>query len=202
VNEPIVKESILESGVLSLTLNQAKTRNALNLAMISALSTALKKIQCSNDHGVLLLRGTPWVFSAGADLRMMKGTKQNDSSKQVGQALAALFYQLWTFPLPTIAVVEGPALGGGAGLVAACDIAIASTKAVFAFPEARLGLIPATISPYVVQTIGERHARRLFLTGNRFTADEAQHIGLVETVVEPKSIPSAIDALSHEYLNK
>jgi len=203
MTESIIKEDSHKSGVVTLTLNQPKTRNALNLPMILALSSALKKIPYNKNQKVLVLQGAPWIFSAGADLKMMKGANGGEDSQQVGQALAALFYQIWQFPLPTLAVVEGPALGGGAGLVAACDMVIASTKAVFAFPEARLGLIPATISPYVVKTIGARHAQRLFLTGNRFSAHEALRIGLVDSVVtaDAKSIQSEIDALSLECIN-
>jgi methylglutaconyl-CoA hydratase len=143
----------------------------------------------------LVLASTGPNFSAGADLQWMR--KMAGASIEVNQqdaeALGGMLRRLHLFPRPTIAAVQGAAYGGGVGLIAVCDIAIASEVAQFSLSEIRLGLIPAVISPYVIAAIGERQARRYFLTAERFTAAEALRIGLVHEVVPPDHLMRTVE---------
>lgn len=171
--------------IATITLRRPEVHNALNAQLIQDLTSAFTTF--ANDeqlHGVVLAAEGK-SFSAGADIQMMQEaiSFSKDENRQDALRLADLLHMIYTFPCAVVARVHGAAIGGGVGLVAACDIAIASEHARFGFSEVKLGLAPAVISPYVVRKIGETHARALFVTGKRFDAIHAKTIGLVHTVV-------------------
>ncbi len=169
------------NGAYSITLNRPEVHNAFNETMIAELSRALEMLCCEDSLRTLTIAGAGKSFCAGADLNWMRRTAKFSEPQNYEDALrmAAMLNQLHKFPKPTIAVVHGNVFGGGVGLVACCDIAIAAQNAVFSLSEVKLGLIPATISPYVNAAIGTRNSRRYFLTGERFDAATAQRIGLI-----------------------
>jgi methylglutaconyl-CoA hydratase len=183
------------SGVWRLTLNRPAQRNALNASLIVALRAELAQAATAADCRVLLLAGAGGVFCAGADLEEMRQLAQGDlqRNQEQAQALAGLLLEIHQSPKPVIALVQGAALGGGAGLAAASDIVLATTTARFAFPEVRLGLIPAVISPYLVAAMGARQAQRWCLSGEDLPATRAQLLGLVhECVVATELLPRAL----------
>ena len=156
----------VESGIARVVLNRPDVHNALDDKLIGDLLASLETIAADRAVRLVLLTGQGTSFCAGGDLAWMRRTADYTVEQNLADAmvLAKLLYRLNTLPQPTVALVNGPAYGGGVGLVACCDIAIASDTAKFSLSEVRLGLIPATISPYVVRKIGESKARRLFLT--------------------------------------
>ena len=167
-----------------VTLNRPDRHNAFDDAIIAELTDALRGMEGDDGVRVVVLSGAGKSFSAGADLAWMKRMAgfSMDENRRDAMALATLMRTLAHLRKPTIARVQGAAFGGGVGLVACCDIAIATPKATFSLSEVKLGLIPAAISPYVVAAIGERAARRYFLTGERFDAAEAFRLGLVHEI--------------------
>lgn len=167
-----------------VTLARPQVKNAFNEELIAELSDALAALGQHDGIRVVTITGSGDAFSAGADLNWMKKMAGYDYEENLtdARALADLLETLYTLPKPTIALVNGPAIGGGVGLVAACDIAIAAGNAFFSLSEVRLGLVPACIAPYVIRRIGERNAREYFLTGTRFDAERAHAIGLVNRV--------------------
>ncbi len=173
------------NGVALVTLNRPDRHNAFDETMISELTQALAVIADTPRLRAVVLLGAGESFCAGADLAWMERMAGFSYEENVGdaRALARLLQALASLPKPTIARVHGPAYGGGVGLVACCDIAVAAMEATFALSEAKLGLIPATIGPYVIEAIGARAARRYFLTAERFDAAEAYRIGLVHDIV-------------------
>jgi len=189
-------------GVVRMTLNRPDVHNAFDDGLIAELIEGLVRI--GKDEGVraVVLTGAGKSFSAGADLNWMRRMAGYSDEENLADArgLARLMQTLNELPKPTVARVNGAALGGGTGLVACCDIAIASDKATFGTTEARLGIIPAVIGPYVVAAIGPRQARRLMLTGERISAIEAAHIGLVHEVVPAEGLDAAIDAVLENLL--
>lgn len=184
------------AGVATLTLDRPKIHNAFDDALIDALIDALRAVEAEPSVRVVVLTGAGKSFSAGADLGWMKRMAEasEKENRKDARQLAKLMRVLNGLDKPTIARVNGPALGGGVGLVACCDIAIASEEARFGLTETRLGLVPAVISPYVIDAIGARHARRLFLTARVFGAAEAARIGLVHAVVPAAGLDAAVDA--------
>ena len=164
-----------------ITMNRPERHNAFDDALIAELTEALRSMEAEDGVRLLVLSGAGRSFSAGADLNWMKRMAgfSLDENRRDAMGLGALMRTLAHFRKPTIARVHGPAYGGGVGLVACCDIAVASQHATFALSEAKLGLIPAVVSPYVIAAIGERAARRYFLTAERFDAAEAWRLGLV-----------------------
>ncbi|MBI1942515.1 MAG: enoyl-CoA hydratase/isomerase family protein [Betaproteobacteria bacterium] len=192
---PIVEK---RDGVAVVTLNRAEVRNAFDDLLISNLSKILSELEQDGTVRAVVLAGAGSAFCAGADLNWMKrmagyGYEQNLAD---ARALARMLKSLDRLPKPTVARVHGPAYAGGVGLVAACDIAIGAPEAEFCLTEVKLGLSPATISPYVVRAMGERAARRYFLTAERFGADEAHRLGLLAKV----SAPGKLDADLEEIL--
>ncbi|MDA8637610.1 enoyl-CoA hydratase-related protein [Rhodospirillales bacterium] len=181
---PLITE-ISGRGVATVTLRRPDIHNAFDDILIDRLRRELQGL--ANDHAVrvVVLAAEGKSFSAGADLNWMKRMAGYERAENIEDAknLGKLMATLHRMPQPTIAVVQGPAYGGGVGLVAACDIAIASEDALFCLSEVRLGLIPAVIGPYVVAAIGEREAARYMLTAEKFSATEAQRIRLVQDVV-------------------
>ncbi len=188
-------------GEAVVTLNRPDVHNAFDDALIARLGDVLDQLARRSDVRVVVLAGAGKSFSAGADLGWMRRMAGYTEAENLADAsrLARLMHRLDTMPMPTVARVHGAAIGGGVGLVACCDVALASTAAGFALSEVRLGLIPAVISPYVIGAIGPRAARRYMLTAERFDAGEARRIGLVHQVAEPDHldalVKTVVDAL-------
>lgn len=174
------------SGIVTLTINRPEYHNAFDDVLIAEMIDALDSIEKDSSARLLVLRSEGGSFSAGADLNWMSrmANYSYEENKADAVQLASLMQKLNQLSKSTIAIVQGAAFGGGVGLVSCCDIAIASTKAVFCLSEVRLGLIPAVISPYVIAAIGQRAARRYFATAERFDAQQALRLGLVHEVVE------------------
>jgi methylglutaconyl-CoA hydratase len=189
-------------GSAWITLNRPEVHNAFDDRLIAGLTDALSVLGADNAVRAVVLTGSGRSFSAGADLNWMRRTSTYGEPENLAdaRALARLMATLNELPKPTIARVNGAALGGGTGLVACCDIAVAAADARFGTTEVRLGLIPAVIGPYVVAAIGIRQARRLMLTGERITAVEAARIGLVHDVVPSDQLDGAIAALLDDLL--
>ncbi len=168
-------------GFATLWLNRPDKNNAFNAQMIRELILALDEVQSQPALRFLLVRGRGKHFSAGADLAWMQQAAELDYNTNLDDAreLAELMYNLAKLKIPTLAVVQGAAFGGALGLISCCDMAIAADDAQFCLSEVRIGLAPAVISPFVVQAIGERAARRYALTAERFSAERAQRIGLI-----------------------
>jgi methylglutaconyl-CoA hydratase len=192
-----------KAPVVTFTLSRPEVRNAFDETLIAELTRAVRSIEARRDLRVAVLTGVGEVFSAGADLNWMRRVADYTYEENVADAmgLADLVESLYTMPQATIARVNGPCIGGGLGLVAACDVAVASSLAFFAFREVRLGITPATISPYVIRKIGERNARDYFLTGRRMDAETAQAIGLVNDVAEPEGMDEAVERWTNRFLH-
>jgi len=175
----------MHDGVAVVALNRPDVHNAFNETLISELTEVLNVLDEDDAVRAVVLAGNGKSFCAGADLNWMKKMAGHGAAENLAdaQALALMLRTLNGLSKPTVARVQGAAYGGGVGLTACCDIAIAAIEATFALSEAKLGLIPATISPYVIEAIGARQARRYFLTGERFDAAEAYRIGLVHDIV-------------------
>ena len=183
---PEVLLTVSEAGVAEVVINRPDKKNAFNADVIAGLHRAFQTLHGADHLRAVFLRGAGGTFSAGGDVEWMRaqGEQTEADNRADAMNLARMLKALHDVPALTVALVEGPAMGGGAGLVAACDMAVARADASFAFSEVRLGLTPATISPYVVQAIGPRRARALFATGARFDAAFAAEIGLIDEVVE------------------
>jgi len=194
--------SMQASGVATLTMNRAEIHNAFDDHLIVELTHKLRELDHDSTVHVVILAAAGKSFSAGADLNWMKRMAGYSEAENLRDAvaLANLMRTLNAMAKPTIARVQGAAFGGGVGLVACCDIAVGSSAAVFCLSEVRLGLIPAVISPYVIAAIGERIARRYFLTAERFDAAEALRIGLLHSVVPEAQLDAALAALAAELL--
>ncbi len=182
-------------GVATLTLNKPEVHNAFDATLVACLTGMLFEIKSRRDIRLLVLTGAGRSFSAGADVGWMRSMASLSEEENLDDALhlADLMSLLNSLPLPTVARVNGHAFGGGVGLVACCDIAIASSEARFALSEVRLGLVPAVISPYVIAAIGERNSRRLFLTGESMSAKLARRVGLVHEVAKPNKLDAALE---------
>jgi len=189
-----------ERGVAVLWLNRPEVRNAFNEIMIAELTTAFAELEADPSVRTVVLAGRGKVFCAGADLNWMKRMGEMDFEENRRDALAfgAMLNRLHALNKPTVARVHGAAFAGGMGLAAACDIAVASTETEFAVSEVRLGLTPATISPYVLAAMGERAARRYFLTAERFSAAEAYRIGFVQELAPPEELDATVNAILGE----
>ena len=184
-------------GVARVTLDRPEIRNAFDDALIAALTQTLRELDADDSVRAVVLAGNGPAFCAGADLNWMKRMAGYSYEQNLAdaQALAAMLKTLDRMAKPTVARVHGPAFAGGVGLVAACDIAIGVPEAKFCLSEAKLGLSPATISPYVVRAMGERMARRYFLTAEVFDAAEAARIGLLSGVVAPEKLDAEVEGI-------
>lgn len=189
--------------IATITLNRAEKRNAFDEHVVNDLRAALASLADNADVRIILLRSTGTHFSAGGDLAWLQKTKQysEKENKTDALALAQLMYELYHINKPTIAVVQGPAYGGALGLIACCQIAIAASEATFCFSELKLGLLPAVISPYIVNAIGYRQARAHFLTGEIFNAEKALAMGLCHRAVPLKSIEDTTQRIIDKILN-
>jgi methylglutaconyl-CoA hydratase len=187
----------VQHGVAVIWMNRPEVRNAFNETMIAELTQAFQAADIDKGIRAVVLAGHGPAFCAGADLNWMK--KMSGYSARENQAdamgLAAMLNTIYMMKKPTVARVHGPAFAGGMGLVAACDIAVAAQEAEFCLSEVKLGLTAATISPYVVAAMGERHARRYFLSAERFTAAEAFRIGLVHDLATTEELDASVNTL-------
>jgi methylglutaconyl-CoA hydratase len=175
----------INNHIATLTLNRPEIHNAFDDVLIAELITALKNLESDKNVRVVLLAANGKNFSAGADIHWMKRMANFSEAENFNDAmqLARLMQTLNQLQKPTIALVQGAVFGGGVGLVACCDIALASPEASFCLSEVKIGLIPAVISPYVIAAIGERSARRYFLTAEKFDAQEALRLNLIHQIV-------------------
>jgi methylglutaconyl-CoA hydratase len=183
-----------KGGVATLWMNRPALHNAFNETLIAELTGALTAFDEDQDVRVVMLAGRGKSFSAGADLNWMKraaGYALEDNLRDA-RALAGMLRTLAYLSKPTLARVHGPAIAGGMGLVSACDIAVASNRAIFATSEVRFGIIPSAISPYVIAAIGERQARRYFLTAERIEAARARELGLVHELTDPEALDARV----------
>ncbi len=190
----LVKHKIDERGVAYVTLNRPEIHNAFNDKLIDELIKLFAKLDADSSIRLLVFSGEGKSFCAGADLNWMKSMKDYSFEENVSDSLnlGKLFTTINSFSKPVIGRINGHALGGGVGLVAVCDYAIASEKALMGLTEVRLGLVPAVISPFVIAKIGESHARALFMSGERFDAKTAERINLIHQVV-PMESPELLD---------
>ena len=177
------------AGVVVVTLNRPEIHNALNAEVVERLTEIFQELRGADGVRIVFLDGAGPNFSAGVDIKWMKAEVgyTHDDHLVHAKAFAEMLHLLHTLPQPTVALVDGAARGGGVGLVAACDIAIATQRSDFAISEVKVGLTPATVSPYLMKAIGERALRRYALTGEAFNADVAERLGLVTSVVADES---------------
>ena len=186
-----------------VTLNRPDVRNAFNERVIADLTRWATEVAREDDVRVAVLAGAGKAFCAGADLtwmsRMMSYT--HDENVEDASAMARMYASLDQLPIALVGRVHGAALGGGAGLVAVCDIVVAEEHAAFGFTEVKLGIVPAVISPYVLTKLGMSSARELFLTGMRFDAARAREVGLVHAVVPERALDAAVGRYVSELLS-
>ncbi len=191
-----------DNSIATVTLNRPEKHNAFDDQLIKQMSAAFSDIDADTSIRVMVLASNGKSFSAGADLEWMQRmvTYSYEENLSDARALADMLKTLNTVSKPTIARVQGAAYGGAVGLVSCCDFALASTNASFSLSEVKIGLIPATISPYVIDAIGTRAARRLFISAERFNAEQAQAFNLVTSVHEPEQLDAAITELCNTLL--
>lgn len=197
-----VISQIDKDGNATVMLNRPAVHNAFDPQMVEALASTLKEFESDQNVRAVVILGAGRNFCAGADIGHMKksATFSREQNFKAAQQTARMLYTLYMLKKPTIACVRGAVRGGGVGLVAACDIAIASRDATFRLSEVKLGIIPAMISPYVVAAIGERYAHRYMLSGEEFDVAEAYRIGLVHDIVEAEALNATVGRmLAHLY---
>jgi methylglutaconyl-CoA hydratase len=189
--------------VATVSLNRPEVRNAFNDELIAELTTAFKELGQRADVRCIVLAAVGSAFCAGADLNWMRSMADYTHAENLADAgrLAAMMQTIYECPKPTIARIQGDVYAGGTGLVAACDIAISSDAAHYCLSETRLGLVPSTISPYVIRAMGARAAHRYFLTAERFTAAEAWRIGFVHEVVTAAELDGKVAEVAQALVN-
>lgn len=197
-----IKLSRDRRGVATLTLARAEKHNAMSEQMLDDLTAAASQIAEDKSIRVVVLAAVGRSFCAGGDLAWMRAQMDMDAKMRSGQAgkLAYMLRALDTLPQPLIGRIHGNAFGGGVGLASVCDVAIGVEGALMGLTETRLGLIPATIGPYVIARMGAAHARRVFMSARRFGADEAQDLGLLAKVVPVDTLDEAVEAEVLPYL--
>ena len=190
----------IDNHVATVTLNRPEVRNAFNEVLISELTRVFLEISSNADVRVVVLAAQSPSFCAGADLNWMKqmASYSFDENYQDAMGLAIMLNTIYDTPVPVIARVHGDAYAGGMGLVSVCDIVVASENVNFCLSEAKLGLLPATIAPYVVMAMGRQAARRYFVTAEKFTARQAQAMGLVHELCESDRLDETIDAMTSQ----
>jgi methylglutaconyl-CoA hydratase len=186
-----------QGAVLTITLNRPEVRNAFNDEVIQELIRAFHEVGQRSDVRAVVLAAEGPAFCAGADLNWMRRMADYTRTENVADAaaLAAMLRLIYTCPKPTVARIQGDVFAGGVGLVAVCDMAVSVDTAAYCLSEVKLGLVPATVSPYVIRAMGARAAHRYFLTAERFSADEAQRIGFVHAVVRAEQLDAKVDEL-------
>ena len=194
--------SVDDRGVATLALARPEKHNALSQALIDALRAAAARIAADRSVRVVVLTGQGPSFCAGGDLGWMRDQMAGDAAmkRAAAQSLAGMLGALNTLPQPVIGRVQGNAFGGGVGMACVCDVAITTQEARFGLTETRLGLIPATIGPYVLARMGEAHARRVFMSGRLFDAAEAVTLGIVAKAVPAAGLDAAVEAEIAPYL--
>ncbi len=197
MNEEKVVLTIDEGGIATVTLNNPQKNNAFDDSIIKDLTRVFEQINSNKDVRVMILTATGKNFCAGGDLSWMKRMADYTREENLDDArlLASMLKTLNFISVPTIAKVQGVAFGGGVGLVSCCDMAVATTDASFCLSEVKIGLIPATISPYVISAMGQRAARRYFTTAERFSARDALQLGLVSEVVDKQQLDDEVTRL-------
>lgn len=192
-----------EDGIATLTLNRPSINNAFDDEVISLLIIALDDCNLDDHIKVVKLTGAGKHFSAGADLNWMRRMANLDyaENREDAEQLARLMRTLYTLSKPTIAIIDGASYGGAVGLIACCDFAIATQRSTFCLSEVKIGLAPAVISPYVVKAIGERQARRYFISGEAFTSEKALDMGLIHERLATDEMTPFVDQLSQKLLN-
>lgn len=183
-----------------LTLNDPQRRNPLSPALVQELLAALEAAAQDPAIRAVVLSGAGSAFSAGADLEFLKNvtTAGAEANYAHSRELMRLFHRVYTFPKPTIAAINGPAVAGGAGLATACDLAIISEQAQLGYTEVKIGFVAALVGVILVRNVGEKHAKELLLTGKLITAQEAYRMGLVNRVVPPEQVLDEALALAQE----
>ena len=184
-DDSLVRIESTTDGTVFVTINRPAKKNAFDAATIAALHEAFVTLHGAEHVRTVFIRGSGGTFSAGADLEWMRDAADwsEGDNRDDAMGLAKMLKALHDVPAMTVAIVEGAAMGGGAGIVAACDMAVAVAGTRFAFSEVKLGLIPATIAPYVVEAVGARRARALFMSGEMFSAEAAMAFGLISAVL-------------------
>ena len=192
-----------KNSLVTIWLNRPEVHNAMNDLMIAELTLVFQKISEQDNVRVVILRGKGKSFCAGADLNYMKNIAQFgfEENAKDGKKLATLYKSIYDCPVPTLAVVHGSAFGGANGLLAACDIVIAEENTTFAFSEVKLGIAPATISPFVIKRIGEFGAKELMTTGRRFNGREAGKWQLINHSVPEDKIEESVEKLINQLLS-
>ena len=188
-------ESRQAGSVLTVALNRPESHNAMDPAMIKALMNVFVDVERRDDVRVVVLTGHGRSFCAGADLTFMRAAADYNFEQNAadGEAIFDLMMKVDRCPKPVVGRVNGAAIGGGVGLVSCCDVVVAVERAQFGFSETRLGILPAVISPFILAKIGPGHGRELFLTGERFDAHHARHIGLVHHVVAEAELDDKVN---------
>ena len=192
-----------QGGVHTITLSRPEVRNAFNDAVIAELKNAFLSVAQETRVRCVVLAAEGPAFCAGADLNWMRRMADYTRDENLADAgeLAAMLRAIYECPQPTIARVQGDVYAGGMGLVAACDMAVSVDTAHYCLSEVKLGLIPATISPYVIRVMGARTAHRYFLTAERFTAQEAHRMGMVQEVTTAEALDAKVAELTHSLVN-
>ncbi|MGH2507787.1 MAG: enoyl-CoA hydratase-related protein [Ktedonobacteraceae bacterium] len=201
--ETVLVEYSHNKRIATVTMNRPEIHNAMSSQLLLDLQAAFQELGTNANLAGVILTGAGKSFSAGADLAMMQAAANytKEQNQQDAQTMAGAFEHINNFPAPIVARVNGAALGGGLGLMAVCDIVIATDTARLAFSEVKLGIAPAMISPYIISKIGTSWARRLFVTGERFTPALAREIGLVHTVVPLAELDAAVENTIQELLS-
>jgi methylglutaconyl-CoA hydratase len=187
----------------TIWLNRPEVHNAMNELMIEELTHVFSHIDNIEDLRVVIIRGKGKSFCSGADLNFMKKIADfgHEENKKDGKKLTDLFGSIYHCPIPTIALVHGSAFGGANGLLASCDIVIAEENTSFAFSEVKLGIVPATISPFVIRRIGEYAAKEMMMTGRRFKGSEAEKIRLIDHSIKEDEIEEYLNKTIHEFIS-
>jgi len=198
-----ISVEVKNSGICYLTLNRPEVLNAFDEQMIQEITETLQTLKSSDSVRILVLTGAGKSFCAGADLNWMRRMSTFDQKTNVNDAkkLATMMWELNHFPRPSVGFVHGNVFGGGVGLVACCDVVVAVDSTTFSLSEIKLGLIPAVISPYVINSIGARNARRYFITGERFDAETARDIQLIHESCSPTDLSSMKQKILNELLS-
>ncbi len=202
MNDAALRQELRPEGVLVLTMNRPEVHNAFDDLQVRRLLGALEDARDNDKVRVVVLASAGKSFSAGGDIDYMRrmGLNTYEENLEDGGRLARLMKSLNFLPKPTIARVQGAAMGGGVGLVCCCDFAIGSPRAVFATSEVKLGMVPATISPYVAATVGEKAARRMFTSALPVRAEQAVALGLLSDIVPEEDLDKAVDDLAQTLL--
>lgn len=187
----------VDAKVARITFARPEVHNAFNAAMIAELARAFDRVKAEASVRVVVLTGEGKSFCAGADINWMREIIDYSYEQNLSESLllAETLYKLYSLPKPTVAMVNGTAIGGGNGFLSACDIAVAAEEAHFGLSEVKIGLVPAAISPFVIRKIGESKAREYFLTGKRIPARKAEEIGLVNQVVPGEKLAETVEEL-------